>query len=177
VTVVTEQIGSSSTRPYGPVMLGHRPRQLLGAAIPMIALVACSNPGANGSTTGPSLTPCDEQDSSVCVVNIAALDSDAALAMESAVALDAGASVSLEAGSCGRGGNGPSDIVWSLCSLTLSDGRQMIVGRATEDDLVARAVVDGEPVQFPLTTRPGEATLLAAPSRSFSATDPAVWPH
>ena len=147
-----------SDRSQGPVL----------AAMALFAvafLPACgSDEPANDVDAVP---PCDGTEATVCRTQITSLGSDAAVALDLAVELDADSSVALEAGACGAGGNGPDDLRWSLCRLTLDDGRQIVLGRSTDAGTMVRANVAGEATEFPLATAIGEATVLSTPTQTF----------
>ncbi|WP_040494094.1 hypothetical protein [Ilumatobacter nonamiensis] len=72
---------------------------------------------------------------------------------------------------CGTGGDGPDELTWSLCRLSLDDGRQIVVGRSTQADTTVRATVSGEAIEFPLATSPGDATVLDSPAAAFVIVD------
>lgn len=135
----------------------------------MLSLSACSSD--DDSTNDLSVPVCDADDVPVCAVEIAALADDAAVALDRAVDLAAGSDVELVEGVCAGGGDAPERLTWSLCQLTLEDGRQLVVGRSTEPGVTVRAQLDGEAIEFTLATVPGTANVLRAPSPTLLILD------
>jgi hypothetical protein len=128
-------------------------------------LAACgSDETANDVDAVPT---CDRTEATVCITQIASLGGDAAIALDLAVELDADSPVAVAAGACGAGGNEPNDLTWSLCWLTLDDGRQIVLGRSADAETMVRANVAHEAIDFPLATAIGEATVLNTPTQTF----------
>lgn len=125
----------------------------------------------NAADDQDAVPTCDDSDVTVCVAGIVSLNNEAAVNLDRAVELDGGSPVELEAGVCGSGGDGLGELTWSLCRLTLDDGRQIVLGRSADADTTVRTTVAGEAIEFPLATAPGDATVLNSPTAAFVIVD------
>lgn len=144
---------------------GRGPARIVFAlSLSAAAFTACSD--SSDDTSRKALESCTDEPSAACIADVASFDSEFLIELGE---LDGSGPREVAAGACAGSGRDAEE--WTLCVVPLADGRQVVVGRAADDDLLVRTTFDDTSVEFLLANDPGEATVISGQSQDFQVVD------